>query len=314
MSSLLINAQHLHRYYADTHAVNDVSIELKQGDILGLLGPNGAGKSTCMQMLCGVLAPSAGKVEINGIDLLDQPNLAKQHIGYLPDKPPLYNELTVDEYLTFAARLRYVEKHKLNDYREQAKQRCGLNQHSKRLIGNLSKGYQQRVGIAQAIIHHPKIIILDEPTVGLDPIQMREIRSLITQLGEHHGVILSTHILPEVQAICTRVQIIQQGHSVFNKTIAELQKNNQVILHLQENISSEALLNISGIQSAEKIDSGKYLISGENIHDSLAKISEHCVKQNWGLLEISPAKNNLEQTFIQLTSSETSSHSNMGAA
>jgi len=314
MPSSLINAQHLHRYYANTHAVNDVSIELKQGDILGLLGPNGAGKSTCMQMLCGVLAPSAGKIEINGIDLLDQPNLAKQHIGYLPDKPPLYNELTVDEYLNYAARLRHTEKNKLNDYREQAKQRCGLSQHSKRLIGNLSKGYQQRVGIAQAIIHHPKIIILDEPTVGLDPIQMREIRSLITELGEHHGIILSTHVLPEVQAVCTRVQVIQQGCSVLNKSMAELQKRNQLALHLQENISTEALLNIPGIQSAEQTDIGRYLISGDSLHNSLASISEYCVTQNWGLLEMSPAENNLEQIFIQLTSSDAGSHNNMGTA
>jgi len=312
MSSTLINAQHLHRYYADTHAVNDISIELKQGDILGLLGPNGAGKSTCMQMLCGVLAPSAGKIEINGIDLLDQANLAKQHIGYLPDKPPLYSELTVDEYLNYAARLRHTEKNKLNDYREQAKQRCGLDKHGKRLIGNLSKGYQQRVGIAQAIIHHPKIIILDEPTVGLDPIQMREIRSLITELGEHHGIILSTHILPEVQAVCTRVQIIRQGRSVFNKSMAELQQINQLALRLHENVQTDALLNIPGIQSAEQTTSGRYLISGDHLHDSLASISEYCVKQNWGLLEMSPAENNLEQIFIQLTSSETGAYANAG--
>jgi len=314
MSNLLINAQHLHRHYDDTHAVNDVSIELKQGDILGLLGPNGAGKSTCMQMLCGVLAPSAGKIDINGIDLLDQPNLAKQHIGYLPDKPPLYNELTVNEYLNYAARLRHTEKNKLDKYREQAKQRCGLGQYGNRLIGNLSKGYQQRVGIAQAIIHHPKIIILDEPTVGLDPIQMREIRSLIMELGEHHGIILSTHILPEVQAVCTRVQVIQQGCSVFNKSMAELQQENQIVLHLQENVSTEALLNIPGIQSAEQTDTGRYLINGDSLHDSLASISKYCVTHNWGLLEMSPADDNLEQIFIQLTSRDANAQINMGAA
>ena len=308
MSNSLINAQHLHRYYDNTHAVNDVSIELKQGDILGLLGPNGAGKSTCMQMLCGVLAPNAGKIDINGIDLLDQPNLAKQHIGYLPDKPPLYNELTVDEYLNYAARLRHTEKSKLSAYREQAKHRCGLGEHGKRLIGNLSKGYQQRVGIAQAIIHHPKIIILDEPTVGLDPIQMREIRSLITQLGKHHGIILSTHILPEVQAVCTRVQVIQQGCSVFNKSMDELQQEKQVALHLKENIPTETLLNIPGIQSVEQSDSGRYLLSGESLHNSLADISEYCVTQKWGLLEMSPVDNNLEQIFIQLTSRDINSH------
>jgi len=304
MSSPLIHAQHLHRYYADTHAVNDLSIELHQGDILGLLGPNGAGKSSCMQMLCGVLAPSAGKIEINGIDLLDHPNQAKQHIGYLPDKPPLYNELTVDEYLNYTAKLRHTPNHKLHDYREQAKQRCGLSSHGNRLISNLSKGYQQRVGIAQAIIHHPKIIILDEPTVGLDPIQMREIRSLITELGKHHGVILSTHILPEVQAVCTRVQIIQQGCSVFNKSMDELKHSDWATLKLEKDIDIDALQNIPGIQTAEKMAPGNFQIYGKELHDSLSGISEHCVTEKWGLLEISPRENNLEQTFIQLTSGE----------
>lgn len=314
MPNTLIHAQHLHRYYADTHAVNDVTIELQEGDILGLLGPNGAGKSSCMQMLCGVLAPSAGKIEINGIDLLDQPNTAKQHIGYLPDKPPLYAELTVDEYLNYAARLRRTAKNKIHDYREQAKQRCGLGSHGKRLIGNLSKGYQQRVGIAQAIIHHPKIIILDEPTVGLDPIQMREIRSLITELGEHHGIILSTHILPEVQAVCTRVQIIQQGRSVFNESMQEIQSKRQIVLRLEKHIATDELLNIPSIELAEQISPGEYLISGNKIETSLANISEYCVTKKWGLLEISSRENNLEQTFIQLTTRETTAQKNMDAA
>lgn len=201
--SALIQAKNLHRYYADTHAVNNVSIELNQGEILGLLGPNGAGKSSCLQMLCGALAPSAGQILINDLDLLDQPIQAKQHIGYLPDKPPLYQELSVNEYLDYAARLRRIPGSQLKPLRDHAIQRCGLEDYGKRLIANLSKGYQQRVGIAQAIIHQPEIIILDEPTVGLDPIQMREIRKLIIELGKQHGVILSTHILPEVQAVVT---------------------------------------------------------------------------------------------------------------
>lgn len=310
MSTTLIQAQNLHRFYADTHAVNDVSIELQQGDILGLLGPNGAGKSSCMQMLCGVLAPSAGQIFINGIDLLDQPNQAKRLIGYLPDKPPLYPELTVDEYLSYAARLRRIPKSQLNNLREKAKQRCGLSDYGKRLIANLSKGYQQRVGIAQAIIHQPKIIILDEPTVGLDPIQIREIRKLITELGNQHGVILSTHILPEVHAVCNRVQMIHQGQSVFNKSVSELKENDQVILRLQQTPTVEQLMQLKNVQNIEPIAQGHYLLSGDKLQQSLAEISQHCVNQNWGLLEISLKENSLEQIFLNLTSGDDSGTDN----
>jgi len=306
MSTALIQAQNLHRFYADTHAVNDISIELQQGDILGLLGPNGAGKSSCMQMLCGVLAPSAGQIFINGIDLLDQPNQAKQLIGYLPDKPPLYPELTVDEYLDYAARLRRIPKSQLNNLREQAKQRCGLSEYGKRLIANLSKGYQQRVGIAQAIIHQPKIIILDEPTVGLDPIQIREIRKLITELGNQHGVILSTHILPEVQAVCNRVQMIHHGQSVFNKSMHELRQSDQVVLRLQQAPPVDQLMQLKNVQNIESIAQGHFLLFGDKLEQSLAEISQHCVSQNWGLLEISLKENSLEQMFLNLTTSDNS--------
>ena len=226
--SALIQANNLHRYYGETLAVENVSIELHQGEILALLGPNGAGKSSCLQMLCGVLAPSEGEIIINGVDLLDNPNLAKRNIGYLPDKPPLYPELTIVEYLTYAAQLRRVNNSQIKTLLSKAIQRCGLEGYNNRLIGNLSKGYQQRVGIAQAIIHQPEIIILDEPTVGLDPIQMLEIRKLILELGEQHGIILSTHILPEVQAVCNRVQMIHHGKSVINKKLSELKQSNQV--------------------------------------------------------------------------------------
>ncbi|VAW63757.1 Gliding motility-associated ABC transporter ATP-binding protein GldA [hydrothermal vent metagenome] len=302
--SALIQANGLHRFYGTTHAVNDVSIELQQGEILGLLGPNGAGKSSCLQMLCGVLAPSAGEININGADLFEQPNLAKQNIGYLPDTPPLYAELTVNEYLLYAARLRRVKKSQLIAFREQAIERCGLSEYTKKLVGNLSKGFQQRVGIAQAIIHQPNVIILDEPTVGLDPIQMIEIRKLILELGEQHGIILSTHILPEVQAVCNRVQVIHRGQSVFNKKISELKNTTQVELRLQTNIDIESLNALPGVQLAEIISSQHYLLSGENIQASLADISQYCVDKNWGLLELSQKENTLEQIFINLTAGE----------
>ncbi len=300
----LINASNLHRYYADTHAVNDLSIDLQQGDILGLLGPNGAGKSSCMQMLSGTLAPSAGEIIINGFDLLEQPNEARRHIGYLPDKPPLYEELTVDEYLDYAARLRRIPKSEIHSLREQAKQRCGLGEFSRRLISNLSKGYQQRVGIAQAIIHQPKVIILDEPTVGLDPIQMQEIRKLICELGKQHGIILSTHILPEVQAVCNRVQIIYQGKSVFNSDMDQLQKNSQIRLRLKHPPELQNLQNIDSVSSVTEIEPGHYLLDGEDILQHTSEISQLCVENGWQLSEISPQRNTLEQLFMQFTSGE----------
>ncbi|HED33058.1 MAG TPA: ABC transporter ATP-binding protein [Gammaproteobacteria bacterium] len=306
--SALIQAQHLHRYYADTHAVDDVSIQLHQGDILGLLGPNGAGKSSCMQMLCGVLAPSAGEVLIKGIDLLDNPRQAKQQIGYLADTPPLYPELTVDEYLNYAAHLRRIPKAQRPALHTQAKERCGLENYGRRLIGNLSKGYQQRTGIAQAIIHQPDVIILDEPTIGLDPIQMREIRNLITELGKQHGVILSTHILPEVQAVCNRVQLVHQGKSVFNKPMHDIQQHEQLRLHLQQAPDTDALLKLPAVESIDSNTDGTYILNGKNLQQNLAEISQYCVAQNWGLLEIHLLENSLEQVFIKLTTGEDTTH------
>lgn len=220
--SLLVEAKQLYRYYGKHCAVQDVSFSLKKGQVLGFLGANGAGKTTTMSMLCGNLAPSSGEIIINGVDLLDNPVAAKQHIGYLPDQPPLYKELTVTEFLRYCAQLHRVPDSDITSSVKLAQDRCGLNEVAQRLIGNLSKGYQQRVGIAQAILHNPPVIVLDEPTVGLDPIQIKEIRSLIKELGVDHGVILSTHILSEVQETCSDVQIIHQGQLVLSKTIAEL--------------------------------------------------------------------------------------------
>lgn len=305
--SALIQANNLHRYYGETLAVDNVSIELHQGEILALLGPNGAGKSSCLQMLCGVLAPSEGEIVINGFDLLDNPNIAKKNIGYLPDKPPLYPELTVAEYLTYAAQLRRVKNSQIKTLLNQAIQRCGLEGYNNKLISNLSKGYQQRVGIAQAIIHQPEIIILDEPTVGLDPIQMLEIRKLILELGEQHGIILSTHILPEVQAVCNRVQMIHHGKSVLNKKLSELNQSNQITLRLQNAADIEQLKILPGVTSVSKTSANCYLLSGEKLNTSLAEISKHCVNNNWGLLEISPVENSLEQIFLNLTTGDIAS-------
>ena len=223
---LLIQADHLHCYYGKHHALNDISVTLYQGEVLGLLGQNGAGKSTTMQLLTGNLAPNNGTISINSINLQDQPIEAKRQLGYLPETPPLYRDMRVLEYLRYCARLHDISKADLESAINKVLKRCGLEDMQQRLIGNLSKGYQQRVGIAQAIIHEPAVIILDEPTVGLDPIQIQEIRGLIKELAQDHSVILSTHILQEVEAVCDRVQIIKNGQTVFVDSLDTL-KNYQ---------------------------------------------------------------------------------------
>jgi ABC-2 type transport system ATP-binding protein len=219
-----ISAQGLCRDFGNRAAVREVNLELRRGEVLGFLGPNGAGKTTTMRMLTGNLAPSAGSVTICGIDMLDRPRDAKARIGYLPEVPPLYRELRVDEYLLLAAKLHRVASPILRPALVKTKQRCGLSDVGGQLIGSLSKGYQQRVGIAQAIIHNPDVVILDEPTAGLDPNQMREIRALIRELGAERSVILSTHILSEVETVCDRVQIMHRGRMVFNDSIDGLKQ------------------------------------------------------------------------------------------
>lgn len=304
---ILISAQNLHRSYAGIPAVQDVSFELHQGDVLGFLGPNGAGKSTTMQMLAGVLAPSAGRILINGFDLLDNPQAAKKQIGYLPETPPLYGELSVDEYLAYAAKLRGIKHHELKTALDEAKQRCGLTQVSRRLISNLSKGYQQRVGIAQAIIHKPAVVILDEPTVGLDPIQIREIRELIRELGQQHGVILSTHILPEVQTVCNRVQIINRGQLVFSDSMQTLENklhSSRLIVAFDRPPPIQHLQDIAGVLMVELMGSGRFRLHLADSQPMGELIASAAVAQDWGLQELTPEKNSLEQIFVELTAGE----------
>ena len=227
MTSPLLSAKSLSRFYGPQLAVKQLDFEIYKGEVLGFLGPNGAGKSTSMKMLSGNLAPNEGEIIINGYDLLSQPKQAKAHIGYLPEQPPLYKDLSVIEFLAFCARINNIPSPNRKRAVESAIERCGLGNVKKRLIHHLSKGYQQRVGIAQAIIHTPAVVILDEPTSGLDPIQIREIRQLIKDIAQEHSVILSTHILPEVQMLCDRVKIINQGALVFNDTTDALQQQMQ---------------------------------------------------------------------------------------
>jgi len=306
---MLIDARNLYRFYGDTCAVADLSLALEKGEILGFLGPNGAGKSTTMQMLCGNLAPSAGEIRINGVDLLERPEEAKRHLGYLPEVPPLYRELTVDEYLDYCGRLHGLSGARLRHARDEAKARCGLEQVGHRLIGNLSKGFQQRVGIAQAILHTPPVVVLDEPTVGLDPIQIREIRGLIRELGREHAVLLSTHILPEVQTVCSRVMIIHRGRVALNAPIAELERHmraSSLILVTRRPVDPGQLKALDGVHDLEILDepNHRYQVYHDRDGNPAEAIARLVVEKGWGLLELSPVHHSIEEIFVDITQQE----------
>lgn len=301
-----ILAKNLHRHYGQYHAVNDVNITLHKGEILGLLGPNGAGKSTMMKMLTGNLAPNQGEIAINGIDLFEQPREAKKHIGYLPEQPPVYRDMTVVEFLRYCACLRGIESTVQSASIDSALQRCGLGDVAKRLIGHLSKGFQQRVGIAQAILHNPAVIILDEPTVGLDPVQIQEIRHLIRELGKDHSVVLSTHILPEVQSLCDRVQIMYQGRAVFEDFLQGLeQRHVESVLRLgfEQEIDVKKLQAIEGINKVESFDS-YYEVYVDSYKHMGARLCKLALTEDWVLTELTPQSSNLETIFLDLVHRE----------
>ena len=300
----LIQVDQLTRFYGDHCAVDNVTFALRKGEILGFLGPNGAGKSSTMQMICGNLAPTSGQIRVNGIDILDNPKDAKRELGYLPEIPPVYRELTVDEYLGYCARLHGIPRDRQKAALEQAKDRCGLTDVGERLIGNLSKGYQQRVGIAQAILHMPAVIILDEPTVGLDPLQIREIRELIRELGKEHGVILSTHILSEVQESCTQVQIINRGKLVLNDSIEGLEQQmraSSLVVTLQGTPDLNRLASVESVQKIDDLGENRYRIFHDKERNPAGPLAELIVTAGWGLLELTPERRSMEQIFIDIT-------------
>ena len=306
-TEITVSAQGLSRRFGAHTAVDGVSIELKRGEILGFLGSNGAGKTTTMQMLTGNLAPSDGAVSICGVDLFEQPTAAKARLGYLPEHPPLYRELTVTEYVELAARLHRVPKAGRAAAVERALSSCGLSDVAKKLIGALSKGFQQRVGIAQAIVHRPDVVILDEPTVGLDPNQIREIRKLIRELGHSHSVILSTHILPEVESVCDRVQILHHGSTVFSDTIAGLKQfhgGRTMLLGLKRPPAVAEIAAVSGVARAEPAGNSLFRVSFAEDHDPTDELVRRAVERSWGLYQLAPARASLEDVFVHLTQKE----------
>jgi len=303
----LVEVSNLHRRYGDIHAVKGVSFEVHRGEVLGLLGPNGAGKTTTMNLVSGVLAPTEGSVRIAGTDLVAQPLDAKRRLGYLPEQPPLHRELTVDEYLGFCARLRRLGRAPRTAAVTEAKVRCGLQDCGRRLLGNLSKGFRQRVGIAQAILHRPAVVILDEPTAGLDPIQIREIRALVRELGAEHGIILSTHILPEVQATCDRVQIIHEGRLVLDERMEHLAGAGAETFTraaFRRPPAAESLRQLPGVASVEALDGHLFRL----YHDPQDALPERLVAASvdgdWGLYELVTERRSLEEIFVEVTTSE----------
>ncbi len=302
----LIEVQNLTRFYASHCAVNGINFKLQRGEVLGFLGPNGAGKSTTLQMLAGTLAASSGQIKVGGIDLQDSPHEAKRQIGYLPEIPPLYVDLNVDEYLLYCASLHSIPHYQTGEALVNAKHRCGLDEVGHRLIRNLSKGYQQRVGIAQAIIHNPAIILLDEPTVGLDPNQIREIRDLIRELGRDHSVILSTHILPEVQSVCDRVLIINNGRLVLDEHLSTLQTHQPGCLRmaLRQAPPEAELAALAGVERLEIIDAEHFLLYHPQPEQLATELAQRAVTEGWEVYELSPTRQTLEELFVQLTCHE----------
>ena len=303
----MIEVNNLTKLYGDRAAIKDLTFKVEPGELVGFLGPNGAGKTTTMKILTGFMAPSSGEVNICGVDVFEDPMGAKSKIGYLPEQPPLYNDMKVRAYLKFVASLRNVSKDNETLYVNKALENLDLKSVENRMIGHLSKGFRQRVGLAQAIVSQPEVIILDEPTVGLDPTQVAQFRELLRELKGRHTIILSTHILPEVQALCEKVIIINEGQIVAKDSLESLsQRSASGVKRVQVKVRR---LKDSFVEEMNALDYVKMsTVAGNNIHfdlsggdDSLEGISSRIVESGMGLLEMQVASERLEDVFLELT-------------
>ena len=300
----MLKVENLSRRFGNVIAVDDVSFEIGEGEIIGLLGHNGAGKTTVMKLLTGYLEPDGGNITMDDIDVLDVPVEARAHIGYLPENSPLYNELSVMDYLLFAAKMRQLDHAEAVDSIREAIDATDLRDRSLEQIGTLSRGLQQRVGVAQAILHHPKLLILDEPTNGLDPSQTQHMRELIKQLSESATVILSTHIMQEVEAICDRVLILQNGKLVVDERLDELKKTTRVLLHTPVAIS-QVKSAVGESVTVESASQGFFLSpSDENAEGLIEQLVPKLVSQSIPIQSIEPERRDLEALFRDVSEVE----------
>jgi ABC-2 type transport system ATP-binding protein len=311
----LIEINHLTKYYGTKAAIQDVSFSVAKGEILGFLGPNAAGKTTAMRILTCYMPATAGTATIAGFDVFEQSMEVRKRIGYLPENPPLYTDMTVEQFLSFVGRIKGIEHRHMKTRVGEAMEKTSIQTEAKRLIKHLSKGYKQRVGIAQALIHNPEVLVLDEPTVGLDPKQIIEVRELIKSLGGTHTIILSTHILPEVSMTCQRVIIINQGKVVAQDSTENLTRRLKGSESLYMEVEGPADAVRSGIQTLKGVTSvavqpaAKSGVSGFHVETELhadvrRDLSALVVGQGWGLLELRPVGMSLEEVFLHLTTQE----------
>lgn len=313
MKQSIVKLEHLSHRYSRDWAVKDISFEINKTGIVGLLGSNGAGKSTTMNILCGVLSQTEGRVLIEGFDTRENPAEAKKRIGFLPQNAPLYLEVTVDEYLTYCAHLRQIPVARIKSAVDEVKERCGVAHFSKRLIGNLSGGYRQRVGIAQAIIHQPLLVVLDEPTNGLDPNQILEVRHLIKEIAEERSVIFSSHILAEIQATCLDIIMIEGGKMVFSDTMDSFNnyiEPNSLVVSFANPPAVAELAAIPGITQVEFIQDETVRMHFDAPKEITERVVERSIALGWRLQEINLEKSSLDAIFAQLSNTKqtTSDH------
>ncbi len=304
MEEPIIRVENLSHRYSIQWAIRDISFEITGNGIYGLLGSNGAGKSTTMNIMCGVLKQTQGDVWIKGINLRENPVEAKKHLGFLPQKPPLHSDLTVEEYLIHCANMRLMPGKEIPGAVRDVMVRCGISHFAKRLIRNLSGGYQQRLGIAQAIIHNPDFVVLDEPTNGLDPNQIVEIRHLIKEIAEERTIILSTHILSEVQATCDYIRMIEEGQLVFAGTVDDFDNYivpDTLVVSLINTPAAEELKAIEGVLGVEELGGKNYRVRFDDATGVTERIVETSVAKGWRLSGIQVEKNSMDSIFAVLS-------------
>ena len=301
-----ITVNNLTKEYGSQKAVDDITFQIKTGEILGFLGPNGAGKSTTMKIITCFQSATSGTVELDGYDIHFYPKEVRKHIGYLPENNPLYTDMTIVDYLTLAARLHKVPKYEVEQRVKEMIEICGLGPERHKYINELSKGFRQRVGLAQALIHDPDVLILDEPTTGLDPNQIVEIRSLIKEIGKEKTVMLSSHILKEVEATCDRILIINNGTLVADGSTEELKAQSsggdRMLVHIKGEDVADGLMQLNSVANVQPEGRNNYWhVDTKTGMDSREQIFRLCVEKNWILLQMTPLESSLEDVFQQLT-------------